>query len=123
MERCATGHAAHAEHILLLPLAHDVGKCFVPIDLRFYAPVVALRNECLSDFDTHLAFPMLNILPNRALTQIAAWNFCQQSLPDPVRGVALFARRLPVGDENLIDLLPDGVDLPGASPIRLTPPR
>ena len=43
----STGHRPHLEHLELDPLAVQIGIRFIPVDLRFHAPVVALRHEGL----------------------------------------------------------------------------
>ena len=45
MERSSTGHAAHAKYVGQLPLSADICVSFIPVHLRFFAPIVGLRNE------------------------------------------------------------------------------
>src|ERR1700691_4927080 len=48
MKRSSTGHAAHAKYVGQLSLAADIRVCFIPVHLRFSAPIVGLRNERLA---------------------------------------------------------------------------
>ena len=45
MKGCSTGHGTHREHMQLHPLALQIGVSFIPIHLRFHAPVVTLGHE------------------------------------------------------------------------------
>ena len=50
-----TAHASHTEHLDFLTLAIQIGDRFIPVDLRFLAPGIALRHERLLPDQTHLS--------------------------------------------------------------------
>jgi hypothetical protein len=49
VKRCAAGHTPHGEHLQFRPFPGQIGDRFVPIDLRFHTPVVALRHKHFVD--------------------------------------------------------------------------
>ena len=56
MECATTAHAPHTENLELLPFAIQLRDGFVPVDLCFLTPGVALRHERLLSDETHLRF-------------------------------------------------------------------
>jgi hypothetical protein len=47
MKSRAAGHRSHRKDLKLDPFAVEIGIVFLPVDLRFDAPAVALWNERL----------------------------------------------------------------------------
>ncbi len=75
-----------------------------PVDLRLHTRTVDLRHERLDSFAT-LGSAIVNVFPDRALSDIGR-VLLAQPLPDPLRGMALLARRIPVPVKPAVDQLP-----------------
>src|SRR5450759_1992282 len=100
VKRCATGHTPHGEHLQFRPLPGQIGDGFVPINLRFHAPVVALRHKHFVDHQAQGSLTFLDVLPNRPLANRALLHLRSHPLPDPVCSVALLPRRLSIQLQN-----------------------
>src|ERR1019366_4906213 len=98
----SAGHRTQREHLQLDPLAIQVGIGFIPIDLGFDAPVVALRHKGLAPGQPQRLFALRHILPHRALGSRASWYLLSNALPYPLRRVALLARSLAIGFQNRV---------------------
>ena len=81
-----------------------------PIHLRLHARRVDLRHEHLPDRPPQLAFALTHVLTDRDLRDIGA-VLIKQPPPDPLRGVALLARRLAIGRKRLVDQRPVRAEL------------
>jgi hypothetical protein len=100
MKRAATGHASHAKHLQLLAAAVDIGIGFVPVDLSFNTPVVALRNESLALQQSQLALAFTHVLANRRFGYQALRPLLSNPSPDSMRRVLLFPRRVAICCQN-----------------------
>lgn len=80
------------------------------IHLRLHARRVDLRHEHLPDRPPQLAFALTHVLTDRDLRDIGA-VLIKQPPPDPLRGVALLARRLAIGRKRLVDQRPVRAEL------------
>ena len=103
VERRSAGHAAHREGLQLDSLAGEIGIGFVPVNLPFHAPGVALRNADLAHHQAEGDLPVVHVLANRPLCDLARGQFLLHPRPDAMCGVPLFAWRFPVGFQNPID--------------------
>ena len=117
VERCATGHTPHGEHLQFGPLPSQIGDGFVPIHLRFHAPVVALRHKHFVDHQAERSLALLDVLPNRPLANRALLHLRPHPLPNPVGGVALFPRRFSIQFQNPVHECHGAGQLP-AGPFR-----
>src|SRR6266498_5163778 len=99
------GHRTQREHLELYPFAIQIGVGFIPIDLCFNAPVVALRHKGLATGQSRRLFAALHILPHRAASRRASWHLCTNTLPDSLCCVALLPRSLAIRFQNRIDEL------------------
>ena len=117
VEGRSAGHAAHRKHLQLRALAGQIGVSFVPIHLRFHAPVVALRHEDFPRQQPQGELPLLHVLAHRPLRDRAVRQLLAQPRPDPVRRVPLLARRLPIAFQDLVDERDRRLQLP-ARPFR-----
>jgi hypothetical protein len=81
-----------------------------PIHLRLHARRVDLRHEHLPDRPPQLAFALTHVLTDRDLRDIGA-VLIKQPPPDPLRGMALLARRLAIGRKRLVDQRPVRAEL------------
>src|SRR6266542_2881134 len=97
------GHRTQREHLELYPFAIQIGVGFIPIDLCFNAPVVALRHKGLATGQSQRLFAALHILPHRAASRRASWHLCTNTLPDSLCCVALLPRSLAIRFQNRID--------------------
>src|SRR5512132_4051125 len=93
MERSAARHAAHREDLQLYSLAGQVCPRFIPINLSFRTPVVALRYTGFACRQPEFLLALLYVLAHAALAHIEAGNLGAQSLPNPMGRVPLFPRR------------------------------
>src|SRR5262249_43112256 len=105
MKRTTAGHAPHREHLNFLTLAVQVRISFIPIYLRFAAPLVYLRHVHLSPQHSELFLPSLHIPAHMSFRHLTLRHLFHQPLVNPMRGVTLLARRLLVAFEDLIDEL------------------
>src|SRR5664280_1697487 len=110
------------KRLLRDPLAIQVGIGFIPIDLGFDAPVVALRHKGLAPSQPQRLFALRHILPHRALGSRASGYLLSNALPYPLRRVALLVRSLAIGFQNRVDELRCRSHL-HMWPLRLLPPR
>ena len=74
-------------------------------DLRFHIPDVALWHACLAHRQPQCYFPVVHVLANRPLRDLALGQLVLHPRPDPVRRVPLFTRHFPVGFQDRIDEL------------------
>jgi hypothetical protein len=75
-----------------------------PVDLRLHTRTVHLRHERLDPFAA-LGPAIVNVFPNSALSDISR-VLITQPLPDPLRGMTLLARRIPVPIKPGVDQPP-----------------
>src|SRR5208283_5238528 len=102
--------------------AIQVGIRFVPIDLGFDSPVVALRHKGLAPGQPQRLFPLLYIESHRAFGGRASRYLSTNPLPDPLRRVALLPGSLAIRFQNRVDELHRRGHLQ-VWPLRLFPPR
>src|SRR5262245_6472764 len=103
MKRRPAPHTAQLEELKPEPLSGQFHHRLVPIDLCLDGGIVGLRDE---DFATRLAvgqIPKLHVLSHRALGDRMIGAFHTQPIVDAARSVALFARRLLILSQNLVD--------------------
>jgi hypothetical protein len=97
-------HAAHRKHLDRDSLVVQLDVRFVPIHLCLVAPGVLLWHERLGDDaqpQRPLALP--HIPTHRRLGDRIARPLSGNPHPDAMRRMALLARRLPIGFQNLIN--------------------
>jgi hypothetical protein len=90
VERSSASHAAHGEYVQLCPFPADVGIGFIPIDLSFNSPRIALRDEYLVLPQAHGDLSFLHVLANRSFSHLAIGQLLANPHPDPMRRVPLF---------------------------------
>ena len=100
VKRRSAGHAAHREHLQLDSLAGQIGIRFVPIDLRFHAPGIALRNAGLAHHQAQRDLPVVHILrepsaPRSCTSGSSCPNPCPRSDAPCAAVCAALSGRLP----------------------------
>src|SRR3954465_13356765 len=80
MKGRTTSHAAHTEHIHLGPLSGKIDKGFVPIDLPFDSPFIALWHKRFSMAKPQFTLTLQNVLGNRG----SANGMLRKFFPEPV---------------------------------------
>src|SRR5687767_14561535 len=96
MKRVPRSHAAHREHLQLANFAAQLCRRFEPIDLAFLSPGVTLWNEHFPAIEPELLLTPLDVSPDRRLGNRMCGILLAQPHPNPVCGVSLFPRCLPV---------------------------
>ncbi len=109
MKRVSRRHASHREELKLAGFALQFRHGFEPVDLRFLAPVVALRHERYPAAEFLLPFPY--VLPHRDFGDRKLGMLIAQPRPDAMRRVPLLARRLPVCFQHPLDGILQWTDL------------
>src|SRR5665213_1365942 len=97
------GHRAHAEHVHLATLTIELNPAFVPIHLRLAAELIGLRYENLMPNKARGDLALSDIAAHRRLRDFDQRHLSAQTHPDPMRRVALLARRLAISFQNLVD--------------------
>src|SRR5579859_408250 len=100
MESSATGHAAHAKQVGLLPVSTDVRMRFIPVHLRFLTPAVGLRNEHFLAEESQFYLSLAHVATNRGLADLHPRHLCSNPAPDPMGRVPLLSWRLTVRFQN-----------------------
>ena len=124
MERRTAGHRSHREHLHAGPLVAEIDPGFIPIDLGFLSPDVALRHKRLTPHQTQPAFALAHMVAHRQLSDRGVREFRQDATIQPTRGMPLLARRLAIRGQNLINERHERAQLglarsgSGASPAR-----
>jgi hypothetical protein len=103
VERTATRHRAHAEHLKLGQIPGQVGVGFVPVHLGFTAPAVGLRHVDFLDQQPKRPFPVVNVIAYRRFRDRVARYLRQDAAINPTRRMPLLARSLPVRLQNAVD--------------------
>ncbi|MCA1680314.1 MAG: hypothetical protein LC777_15865, partial [Actinobacteria bacterium] len=101
-ERRARERRAHEEQAHLHPRAGDVDLRLPPVDFGLCAACVNLRDEHLIDRPPHRPLARTHILADRRLGDLRA-VLVDEALPDPLRGMALLARRLAIALKPRVD--------------------
>src|ERR1035438_6828127 len=101
----SASHRTKRKYLQLDALAIQVGIGFIPINLGFDTPVVALRHKGLAPGQPQRFFALRHILPHRALGSHASRYLLSNALPYPLRRVALLARSLAIRFQNRVDEL------------------
>jgi hypothetical protein len=99
---------------------HDLG--LAPVDLRLDPGRVDLRHEHLPDRPAQQALALTHVVPDRRLPDIGTM-LVDEPLPDPLGGVALLARRLPIGLQPRVDQRPERAELGRRPAHRRSPQR
>src|SRR5579871_4234263 len=103
MEGRATGHTAHGKALQLGPFSGQIGTGIVPVHLGLHAPAVTLRNEGFLNRQAQRQLTRMHIAAYRAFPDLALRHLASDPLPNPMRLVALLARRFLVTLQYLID--------------------
>ena len=101
-ERRARERRAHQEQMHPRRDASQLDLRLAPVDLRQHAGRVDLRDEHLADRPTHRALSRAHVVADRRLGNLGA-VLVDQPPPDPLRRVALLARRLAIGLKPRVD--------------------
>jgi hypothetical protein len=105
VERRSAGHAAHRKHLQFDPLTGQIRIGLVPVNLRFHAPAVTLRNASLALSKPQCDLPVMHVLANCPLGDLTLRKLMLHPHPDAMGCVALLARSFPVAFQNRIDKL------------------
>jgi hypothetical protein len=105
VKRGSACHTAHRKHLQLESRSCDVGIGFVPVDLRFHAPSVALRNMCFPNYQPKRNLAIMHVLANCPLSNLAIGHFTLDACPNPMRRMSLLPWRLSIGFEHGVDEL------------------
>jgi hypothetical protein len=97
-ERRPRERRAHHEQMHRRRDARELNHGLAPIDLRLHARGMDLRHEHIADRPTQLPLALTHVLPHGHLGDIGAM-LVDQPPPDPLRRVALLARRLAIGPQ------------------------
>jgi len=116
-ERRPGERRAHEEQMHLRAHPRQVDLRLAPVDLGPGARRVSLGDEDLADRPAHRPLARAHVLAHRRLRDVGA-VLIDQPPPDPPRGMALLARRLPVGLKPRVDQRPPRTQLR-----RRPPPR
>ena len=103
VEGRSAGHAAQGKHIQLRPLAGQIGVSFVPIDLGFHAPFIALGHADFPCQQSQGVLPVMHVLAHGPFRHRAVWQFLTQAHPNPVRRMPLLPRRLAITLQDLVN--------------------
>src|SRR3954452_21597269 len=103
MERRTPSHAAHTEHIHLGPLSGKIDKGFVPIDLPFDSPFIALWHKRFSMAKPQFTLTLQNVLGNRGSANSMLRKFFPEPVIDPLCRMPLLARSLQIRFQYRID--------------------
>jgi hypothetical protein len=103
MERRPAGHRPHREDLHLGPLVTEIDPGFIPVNLGFLRPTVALRHERLPSQQTHLVFAFADVIAHRRFSDRSVRELGQDAAIKPTSGVALLARSAPVRIQHFID--------------------
>ena len=102
VKRRSACHAAHRKNLQLDSFSCQVGTGFVPVNLRFHAPGVALRNAGFMDRQPQRDLSTMHVLADRAFADLAVRQLVLNPLLDAMGRVPLLARRLAVGLQHRI---------------------
>ncbi len=102
-ERCARVAGTHVEQVDLPRARGHPDLRLAPVDLALHARLMDLRHERLHALPAFPAPPM-NVFTDRALGDISR-VLITQPFPDPLRGMALLTRRIPVALKPGVDQL------------------
>src|SRR3954470_314050 len=103
MKGRTTSHAAHTEHIHLGPLSGKIDKGFVPIDLPFDSPFIALWHKRFSMAETQFTLTLHDVLGNSGAGNGMLRKLFPEPVIDPLRRMPLLARRLQIRFQYRID--------------------
>src|SRR6202162_6145248 len=103
VERSAASHAAHGKYVQLCPPTVEIGIGFIPIDLGFHSPCIALRDEYLMPRQPHGKLSFLHVLANCSFSYLTLRHFLADSRPDPMCCVPLLTGSFLIALKNLID--------------------
>jgi hypothetical protein len=115
-ERRARERGAHHEHVHRRRDPGELHLGLAPVDLRFPARRVNLPHEHVPERPTQLPLARPHVVPDRRLRDLGA-VFIDQPRPDPLRRVALLARR------GAISLKPPVDDRQIRTELRRRPPH
>src|SRR6266540_1153745 len=102
MKSSSTGHTATGEDLRFLPLLSEQDPGFVPINLGLLSPLIGLRNVDFTTPQSHLLFALAHIPADSRFGDLVALFPVNPDI-DAMCGVPLFARRLTIRLQNLID--------------------
>ncbi len=92
VERRSAGHAAHRKYLQFDPLTGKIRIGLVPVNLRFHAPGVTLRNASLAHYKSQCDLPVVHVLANGPLGDLTLSKLMLHPHPDAMCCVALLAR-------------------------------
>ena len=113
---------AHEEHVHRRRRTGQADLSLAPVNLRRLTRRVNLRHEHLPASPAQLATPLAHVIAHRRLGHTGA-VLVNQTPPNPLRRVALLARRVAVGDQPPIDQLAIPAQLGRRHPHRHLPRR
>jgi hypothetical protein len=120
MKGGAAGHTPEREHLEGVPFAVQLAGGFVPINLSFTAPGIALGHKRLARQEPERLLPLAHVLAHGGLGDRMVGMLLREPGPDPMGGMALLAGCLPIGAEDLFDDVSHRPDA-GAWPGRARP--
>src|SRR5258706_15954232 len=100
MECVARCHAAHRKEVQFLCLPAELCHGFIPIDLRFLAEGITLRNEDFRSSQTQLTLALPDVSPHLRFRDLYIRKLGLDSGPNPMCRVALFPWSVLIGIQN-----------------------
>jgi hypothetical protein len=91
------------QNLDLGPLIAEIDPSFIPVDLSFLSPTVALRNERLPPLQTHLPFARPDMVAHRRFGHRGVGKLRKDAPIQPPSRVPLLARRNKVRRQNLVN--------------------
>src|SRR4029077_14023376 len=91
------------EYLHLGPFTAEVRPGFIPVNLGFLRPAIALRHEGLAPPLAHLPFAGADMIAHGRFSDSGIREFPQDPAMDAPRGVSLLARRATVFLQYLVN--------------------
>lgn len=117
MECVAGGHAPHCEDVQLSRFSAEFHRGFIPVQLRFRAQSIALRNEYFGSRQTQFVLALAHVASHLRFGNLLLRMLTPQPRPNPMCRVSLLAWRFSVRRQNLIDVVPYPAQLGPPNPL------